>query len=555
MTTLYDQFNRPIESTKPPTDDRVLSVAPLMESARDYVAAGLTPKKLAEIFKAADSGDMARQSELFDQIEEKDAHIMAEAAKRRNVILDMDFTLTPASESQRDIEVADFIRAWMDNHTDWPETIISLQDAIGKGYSALEVNWDVSGGQALPESFEYIEQKRFIFYDKAGLLTRIPRLITDEEMMGMEIPPWRLMMHQYGGKSGHPTRSGIFRVCSWMYLFKNYSIKDWLTFCELCGIPIRLGKYDSGASKEDKQALFRALTSIGTAAAGVISKSTEITFVENKGTSVRSDMFEGLARFCNGESSKAILGQTLSADSDGNGSYALGAVHDGIRTDLMKADGRAIAATVRHQLLRPIVGFNYGWDTPVPGYKATWDEPEDLKAKKEWVEFFLGQAPAGKKWLYSQFNVPIPADDEETIGGPSAEGNPTGVAAKGTLGAMVAKTGRNLNDLTMREVLAVLAGDEGEIAKNSLVVAKNSEGDKAPDGAEAMTARMHGEFAGLLDGLAGPVRELVMGAKSLEEIRDGIFDLYEAMDGSELAEVMGQALAAANLAGRAEVAE
>ena len=517
--TLYDQFNRPIESTKPPEDDRVLSVAPLMESARDYVSSGLTPKKLAAIFQEADGGNMGRQSELFDQIEEKDAHILAEIAKRKNVILDMDFSLTAASDTQRDLDVVEFIQKWMDNLTDWPETITSLQDAIGKGYSGLEINWDVSSGQAIPDAFEYIEQKRFLFHDASGLLTRIPQLITDEEMMGMEIPPWRVLFHEYGGKSGHPTRSGIFRVCTWMYLFKNYSIKDWMTFCELCGIPIRLGKYDSGASKEDKAALIRAISSIGTAAAGVISKNTEITFVENTGTGVRSDMFEKLARFCNGECSKAILGQTLTADSDGKGSYALGAVHDGIRTDLMKADGRAIARTIRHQLLRPLVMFNFGEDTPVPGYEATWDQPEDLKAKIDWVGPVMEQVPVGKKWFYSEFNVPIPEEGEETIGGTPVPGQPTdSVAAKSTPETLIAKMSSKSGDLTPRDTLDALAGDRFNFADSTPLVA---------------------QIASMLDQ-----------AGSLEEFGAMLAEAGGDLDKDELATRMARGLALADLAGR-----
>ncbi len=74
MPILYDQFNRPIKKTKAP-QSRPLAAAPLSDAWRDYVADGLTPERLAAILKQADGGDLKQQTELFEQLEEKDAHL------------------------------------------------------------------------------------------------------------------------------------------------------------------------------------------------------------------------------------------------------------------------------------------------------------------------------------------------------------------------------------------------------------------------------------------------------------------------------------------------
>ena len=78
-------------------------------------------------------------------------------------------------------------------------------------------------------------------------------------------------------------------------------------------MPIRIGKYDSGASKADKDSLIAAIQSIGTDAAGVISKATEIEFVETMKNTGTQNIFETLANFSDAQMSKAILGQTLTA--------------------------------------------------------------------------------------------------------------------------------------------------------------------------------------------------------------------------------------------------
>lgn len=459
---ILDQFGRPFSKKTPPRETHDLSYAPLTQSARAQVAAGLTPERLAAIFRAADAGDVSQQSELFEQIEERSGHLVGEKSKRVNAIVDMPFEFAPASEDSRDVTIAEELEEWWDGLTEVPDILMALQDGVGNGFAAIEMNWDVSEGQARPDSFEFIEQRRFLFTDAAGYLSKVPRLITDEHLMGMEIPAWRVMMHTYGGMSGHPTRSGIYRVVCWNYLFSNYSIKDWVMFCEIYGMPLRIGKYESGAGKDDKEALKRALRSIGTDAAGIISKNTEIEFIENKGTA-SGDLYHQLVQFCNKEISKAMLGQTLSADVGDKGSYAAAKTHNDIREDLLKADARAVAKTIRSQLFRPWVYFNHGFDAAIPGFDAQWDDDEDLTAKAEWVDKILTRVAVPKTWLFEQFKIPEPQEGEETVGGAPSENTPPAVA-KNKTGRIVAKTAAQDESEGPEDTLAGLSEKTAEIA-------------------------------------------------------------------------------------------
>lgn len=506
--TLYDQFGRKIDLGANKTPDKTpLGVAPVLDSLREYVTDGLTPERLARVFKAADTGDVRSQADLFELLEEKDGHLLCERDKRKNVILDMDFHVEPASEDARDQRVADFIQETFAGLADWDDTIVSMQDAVGKGYAAQEINWDVSEGQAVPAGVDFLEQKRCIFTDTKGLLQTYPRLVTDEDSMGVEIPAWKVLFHRYGGKSGHATRSGIYRVAAWMVLFKNYAIKDWVVFCEIFGMPLRLGKYDSGATKDEKAALRQAISSLGSDAAGIISKSTEIEFVQTvtKGT---SDLYKILASFCNGEMSKAILGQTLTTEVDGKGSYAASKTHNEVRMDLLRADGRAIAATIRDQLIRPMVGFNFGWDTALPKYKAVFEEPEDLVAKSEWMGNMLPHVRMPGSFVNRSFGIPDRDGDEEMVGGPAEE-----------------KTGRT------------------ESAK-TVAAKENAQKDQIDILTEATLA------GGGVEELLQPARDLLEQVESLEEFRDGLLALYGDMETLQLANVMQQAFSLADLAGR-----
>ena len=523
---IYDQFGRPFQKKKMP-EQRTLAAAPIMDTWREYVTSGLTPERLASIFREADAGDMRRQAELFDQIEEKDGHLSGEKGKRMNVILDVDFKVRPATEDTRDVKIGEFVQEYFDNLTDFEDILVSLQDAVGKGYSCLEIEWDVSEGQALPEKLEYIEQKRFLFTDTTGVLLRNPLLLTDDDPMGIEIPAWKTLFHRYGGKSGHPTRSGIYRVCAWMYLFKNYAIKDWVIFCEIFGMPLRLGKYDAGASTEDKDALIAAISSLGTDAAGIISKSTEIEFVDKVQKTASADLYKMLAEFCNKEISKAILGQTLTADVGDTGSYAASKTHNEVRLDLLKADARALAATVRNQFIRPIVGFNFGWDAPVPKYQSIWDEDEDLSKKAEWMGNLLDRGvEMPVSFVRNEFNIPEPDKGEAVIGTQAAQ--PVPVAAK----------------------------HDSVIAKNQRSAAPGARFSPQQERIEALlTGEALKKATGALTGLLDPVKQMVTKANSLEELRDGIIDVYGDMNSADLEELLARSMFMAELYGRFTVAE
>ena len=97
------------------------------------------------------------------------------------------------------------------------------------------------------------------------------------------LAPFKFIVHVAKAKAGLPVRGGIARAAGWAYLFKNYVLKDWVTFAEIFGQPLRLGKYSPGATEADKQALLSAVANIGTDAAAIIPESMLIEFVETRG--------------------------------------------------------------------------------------------------------------------------------------------------------------------------------------------------------------------------------------------------------------------------------
>lgn len=348
------------------------------------------------------------------------------------------------------------------------------------------------------------------------------------------MPPFKLVYHRYKARSGYDTRAGVLRVCAWMYLFKNYSLKDWVAFSEVFGMPLRLGKYDPGASKEDKDALVSAIQSLGSDAAGIISKSTEIEFVQAMKNAGTENIYEALSNFCDRQMSKAILGQTATTEGT-PGKLGNEDAQDRVRRDLTKADCQAIEKAVRFQIVRPLVGYNFGWDKPLPWFKLMFEPPEDLETLSTVYKNLreMGQ-PMSAEHVSDRFKIPLPKSGETPLGDvrPEPPGKKAPLAAKN------------------RPQERFLAGHDLVIASG-----RNLASEANFDAADVIADSLGQDTLSASDALMSPLKRLVDSAVSLEELRDGLIDLYGEMDPAELGAVIARAMLIAEASGRYDARE
>ena len=360
---------------------------------------------------------------------------------------------------------------------------------------------------------DYVHQKKF-FWDENDEL----RIRTDEFPGGIPLPENKFVIHKYKARSGHPSKAGVLRVCAWMYLFKNYDIKDWVSFCEVYGMPLRLGTYSATASKEEKDALRQALVDMGSDAAGIIPDGTDIKFIEsNKQSSV--DIYEKLARFCDEQMSKAIVGQTLTSDS--GGSYAQGKVHNDVRQDLTEADCKSLMETIRRDVIRPLVLYNFGPFAHIPYFKISASDTDDLK---EMADIYKTLADSGleisKSFLYRKFNIPAPEGNEAVIGG-------------------VKETP------AMPYQMKQLKDGNGADGKGQRIL-------------DQLTAKATGYSTDLFQQMIRPILKMVDNCESLEALQKALQDektvaqLYAAMDLKDFQKLMEKVMYVSNMIGRVE---
>jgi phage gp29-like protein len=416
---ILDQYGKEIKHNKPIIDE--IAVQSIRDRYSSYPANGLTPERLAAILREADQGDVFRQAELFEEMEEKDCHLGSVLGTRKLAVSGLKWEVLPASESAEDKKIAAAAKEMLDYIENLRDCLFDILDGVGKGFSVSEVMWEIVGSQVWIREILWIHQKKFTFYSPEKLL-RTPRLITDAEPVhGEELIPNKFVFHRHRARSGATPRGGLIRPCTYMYLFKNFDIKDWVIFNELYAVPMRIGKYKPGTSEPEKDALKRAVFNLGVDAAAVVSDTTLIELLEAKN---RGDAaaFQALADFCERSMSKVILGHTGSVESTagklGNEDQA-----KEVRQDLLEADGEALENTVKFQILKPWVAFNFGPDKGLPLFKLHYEAPEDLESAAKVYGILVKDVGFGGipvDHIHDRFSIPKAKQGEETVKPPAA---------------------------------------------------------------------------------------------------------------------------------------
>lgn len=504
---IVDIHGEPFEQ-KTLREQQTSRLAALHSEYADHPSSGLTPPKLAAILKAAEGGDIKAQCELFQDMEEKDAHLLAESGKRRRALTTVEWAVVPPrNPSAAEKAEADWLNEVMLDLPDFEDLLFDLLDAIGKGFSCIELGWSQYGKEWMPSAFNYRESSWF----QLDSPTRTQLRLRDGSQEGGALNPFGWIVHEHKAKSGYIARGGLYRVLAWPYLFKNYSVRDLAEFLEIYGLPLRLGKYPSGATDDEKATLMRAVVNIGHNAAGIIPTGMEIDFKDAaKGS---HQPFDWMVQWAEKSMSKAILGGTLTSQADGASSTnALGNVHNEVRHDLLKSDAKQVATTLRQYLLYPLLALNKGGDRDprrLPRFQFDLVESEDIKS---YAEALPKLAEAGMQiptaWVHDKLRIPMPSKGEAVLGTPPPE-PPTAAARVAAL-----KT------TTASDPLDDLAED---MASNWQPVATMVE---------------------------GPVQQLLAKCKSLEEFQQRLPELVPLMNANELAEQISHGLFAANVAGR-----
>lgn len=389
-------------------------VAWLANQWQEHPVVGLTPARLHRLLTDAEQGNLQAQADLFCDMEERDGHIFSEMTKRKQAVNSLPWGIKPPKNpSDQEKKIAEEVYEWVDDIEDFEMVLFDAMDAVGHSYACQQIKWQQLGTLWLPERFQHVLPRNFMTPQHAPNELRL----NDGSLDGAEFWPFGWFIHRHKAKSGYISRSGLYRVLAWPFLFKNYGVRDVMEFLETYGLPSKIGHYPSGATAEEKMTLLRAVMSIGRNAGGIIPQGMAIDFED--ATDGSTDNHMTLIKWCEQTQSKVIVGGTLLSQADGKTStHAQSKTHENQFEVIVKSDAKQLARSLNDGLITALMQLNYPNIAP-DRYPKFWFDTNDTENLDSFSNALDKLVDTGMKiplqWAHERAGIPLPADDNEEI--------------------------------------------------------------------------------------------------------------------------------------------
>lgn len=387
------------------------------------IGGGLTPTRIANIIRCADTGDIRELMDLANECRQRDSHLHAVLSVAEESVAGLKWNIATTAEKPRAKDkraakwVEDTLRATPALH----RLVADLAGAVFYSFAVSEIVWHKVDGRLVPHDFVGVAPRRFRFRRTDGMLVF-------QDVGGPEID----LLGSYANKficsrprvtGDIPQREGLCRVLVWISIMRNWSISDWLRTGEMSWKPWRIGTYKKeGAAREDREDLETILRRLTTDNVAVIPDSTTIAVEWPTGSTSAKSTHGELCNALGQEMSKAVLGQTETTQSSQSSGYGQAKVHDAVRRDLLEARARSIAADITRDLIEPMVRLNFGDTVEVPRFEFVTQDPVDLssfgvamKALRE------AGADIPQRFVWDNVGIPEPKDGEPMLGDRDAE--------------------------------------------------------------------------------------------------------------------------------------
>lgn len=219
------------------------------------------------------------------------------------------------------------------------DMLSGILDAPFYGYTPLELMWRPEGNwwhlvdviPRPPEWFGFDDNNRPIWKGASGLLPE-------------ELPNGKFIFARHFPTYKNPYGLRLLSRCLWPVAFKKGGIQFYVTFVEKYGMPWAVGTAPAKATRQEKIAMANDLARMVQDAAAVIPAGATVQLHTASGQV--GDLHERFLKRWDAAVSKVLMGQTLTAELDGKGSYAAAETHKDVADEMAEADRRLVESAL-----------------------------------------------------------------------------------------------------------------------------------------------------------------------------------------------------------------
>lgn len=356
-----------------------------------------------------------------------DSAVMSAWEKLVGEIIQREWEVSPASDSDRDEEVAEFVRQTIyhlgtnsrqsrgrdmliNSNSGFNSFVKGMCEALILGISIGEIAWVRQGGYVVPSEIKIRDPRRFQFVlNEDGSVS--PRLITVQSPVeGLPIPLRSMVIHRHWSYSNNmdPYGTGLGRQLYSLVEFRRTLLSFWLQYADKHTTPTAVGTFSLGTPEEEVKSLFTALQRLGQETAIVIPDEMEVKYLT---ADSRADVYQNLIGYIDQQISFLINGEsTVGQDTGSTGSYARDQVADSVRMRKAKALSEQLDETINGTLIRWIVELNYP-GLSVPRLKRNFTDLEQREDPVKTVQILtqlqaVGYQPSDLDWLRDKLQIP-----------------------------------------------------------------------------------------------------------------------------------------------------
>ncbi len=357
-----------------------------------------------------------------------DSAVISAWEKLVGEIVQRKWEVFPASSSDKDEEVAEFVRQTLyhigsntrqsrgrdmlvASNSGFDSFIRGMCESLILGISIGEICWIRQGSYIIPSEIKIRDPRRIQFIlNEDGSIS--PRVITIQSPVeGIPVPMRSLVIHRHWAYSNNmdPYGTGLGRQLYSLVEFRRTLLSFWLQYADKHTTPTAIGKFSLGTPEEEVQSLFSALQRLGQETALVIPDEMDVDWL--KGGEGRPEMYQTLITYIDQQISFLINGEsTVGQDTGSVGSYARDSIADSVRMRKAKAFSEQLDETLNATLIRWIVELNYP-GCSIPHLRRNF---EDLEQKEDPVKVVqiltqlqaIGYSVSDLDWVRDKLEIP-----------------------------------------------------------------------------------------------------------------------------------------------------
>jgi SPP1 gp7 family putative phage head morphogenesis protein len=280
-----------------------------------------------------------------------------------------------ASDSAYDREIKDFVEwNFLNVEGSFDDDLRELLGGLEMGISISELNWrEIERGRWIGKyglkSIKSKNPKYFnIYTDDFDNIQEIGLINISGMEYGREYPTDKFVIYSFNKKYENVFGTSRIRALYDLWFIKQVVLRAWGIYLEKFGHPFPVLKIPQALDDKTRNYLMGVIKQIRLETGFLIPEGVEADLLEASGRS--PDVHLNALRWINEQIRKTILGQTLTTETTGQGSYSLGQVHFDILLFYEQQVGIDLASkAINEQIIKRLVDYNYNGVDEYPKFQ------------------------------------------------------------------------------------------------------------------------------------------------------------------------------------------